>query len=292
MTYEPYYVPAQSPWPIIGSISLFTLLFGGALILQQYTTHISMFAYICSIGGLLGLIFMLAGWFNHVIIEAHQGLYSAQMDRSFRWGMIWFIFSEIMFFVTFFSILYYIRMHAVPNLDQNTNPVSGLLWPEFKQNWPLLQNPNNQLFPGPREVINPWQLPLLNTILLVTSSLTLTIAHHAIRFNQRIKTIIWLALTVCFGLAFLFFQAEEYIHAYQALGLTLNSGIYGSTFFLLTGFHGFHVTLGTLILIIILARMIKGHFSAEQHFGFEAASWYWHFVDVVWIGLFLFVYVL
>ncbi len=292
MTYEPYYVPEQSKWPIIGSISLFAMLFGGGLMLNEYNTGISWLTYLLSLGGLLGLTYMLVGWFNHVIQESHQGLYSAQMDRSFRWGMIWFIFSEIMFFLAFFGMLYYIRVHTLPELDSANYPESGLLWPDFKNSWPLLVNPNNQLFKGPTAVIDPWQLPLLNTILLITSSFTLTLAHHTIRTENRMKTTLWLLITIVLGLAFIFFQAEEYIHAYKELGLTLNSGIYGTTFFLLTGFHGFHVTLGTFILIVILARFMKGHFSVKQHFGFEAASWYWHFVDVVWIGLFLFVYIL
>ncbi len=140
--------------------------------------------------------------------------------------------------------------------------------------------------------MQPWGLPLLNTILLVTSSVTVTIAHHGIKENNHKKLINWLALTVALGLGFLACQAYEYYHAYTEMGLTLNAGIYGTTFFMLTGFHGAHVTIGTIMLIIMLGRSVKGHFTPDDCFGFEASSWYWHFVDVVWLGLFLFVYIL
>jgi cytochrome c oxidase subunit 3 len=126
----------------------------------------------------------------------------------------------------------------------------------------------------------------------VSSSVTITLAHHALKKNKRGPLKAWLAATILLGAAFLFFQVEEYIEAYTELGLTLGSGIYGATFFMLTGFHGAHVTLGTIILIVMLVRITRGHFDADQHFGFEAAAWYWHFVDVVWLGLFVFVYVL
>jgi cytochrome c oxidase subunit 3 len=148
------------------------------------------------------------------------------------------------------------------------------------------------VFPGPSEVIGPWGLPLINTLLLVTSSFTLTFAHHALRRNQRGPLKLWLGLTLLLGFAFLVLQAEEYIHAYTELGLTLGSGIYGATFFMLTGFHGAHVTIGAIMLTVMFFRVLRGHFTPDDHFGFEAAAWYWHFVDVVWICLFVFVYVL
>jgi len=140
-------------------------------------------------------------------------------------------------------------------------------------------------------VISAWGLPLLNTVLLVTSSITLTLSHKALMHDKRKPAINWLALTVLLGAVFLFFQVEEYIEAYTHLNLTLDSGIYGSLFFLMTGFHGLHVLLGGIILSVILVRLIKGHFSSHDHFGYEAGAWYWHFVDVVWIILFIFVYV-
>jgi cytochrome c oxidase subunit 3 len=215
------------------------------------------------------------------------------MDRSFRWGMSWFIFSEVMFFIAFFGALFYVRNLSGPWLGgEGSKGIAHMLWPNFQYAWPLMNTPDPKLFPGPKEIINPWHLPLINTILLVSSSVTVTIAHHALKKGHRGALKIWLALTVLLGLGFLALQATEYIEAYHELGLTLGSGIYGATFFMLTGFHGAHVTIGTIILFVMLMRVMRGHFDAEHQFGFEAASWYWHFVDVVWIGLFVFVYVL
>jgi cytochrome c oxidase subunit 3 len=244
------------------------------------------------IGGLF-LAYMLFGWFGNVIKESRDGLYSPQMDRSFRWGMSWFIFSEVMFFAAFFGALFYIRTFSGPWLGgEGAKGVSNMLWEGFEFTWPLLNNPDSKLFPPPSAVIDPWHLPLINTILLVTSSFTLTFAHHALKHGKRGALKAWLAITVLLGAVFLGFQIEEYILAYNELGLTLGSGIYGATFFMLTGFHGAHVTIGALMLSIMLIRIWRGHFTPEKHFGFEAAAWYWHFVDVVWLALFIFVYVL
>jgi cytochrome c oxidase subunit 3 len=218
--------------------------------------------------------------------------YNPQVDKSFRIGMLWFIFSEVMFFAAFFGALFYARTIAVEWLGGagNNAMTHQMLWPNFDAVWPVLTNPDNLKFPAPKEVIEATGLPAWNTAILLSSSVTVTFAHHALRAGHRKPLILWLAATVLLGCTFLVLQAEEYIHAYSELGLTLGSGIYGSTFFLLTGFHGFHVTMGTTMLLIILIRSIKGHFSAEKHFAFEAVAWYWHFVDVVWLGLFIFVY--
>jgi cytochrome c oxidase subunit 3 len=198
-----------------------------------------------------------------------------------------------MFFAAFVGVLFYVRTWAGPWLGgEGDKGVSNMLWEGFEYTWPLLNTPDPKLYPAPSGVIGAWGLPLINTILLVSSSFTLTFAHHALRKNQRKPLTLWLALTVLLGAAFLVLQIEEYIHAYTELGLTLGSGIYGATFFMLTGFHGAHVTMGAIILTVMLVRVMRGHFTGEQHFGFEAAAWYWHFVDVVWIGLFVFVYVL
>jgi len=167
---------------------------------------------------------------------------------------------------------------------------SELLWPAFNAIWPLLSNPDNSLFQPPKEAMGPGGLPAINTAILLSSSVTLTWAHHALRAGNRSNLIIGMFLTVILGVLFVFFQAEEYMHAYSELGLTLGSGIYGSTFFLLTGFHGFHVTMGATMLVVITIRCMKGHFTPDNHFAFEAVAWYWHFVDVVWLGLFIFVY--
>ncbi|MDX1755975.1 MAG: cytochrome c oxidase subunit 3 [Marinobacter sp.] len=293
-SYQKYYVPEQSKWPIIATVGLGVTLFGVASIMvnssQGESTGASWFLFL--VGSLI-MAYMLFGWFGNVIEESRSGLYSDQMDRSFRWGMSWFIFSEVMFFAAFFGALFYARVFAVPWLGgEGDRGSSNLLWEGFQATWPLINTPDPELYPPAKEVIGPWGLPLLNTILLVTSSLTVTIAHHGLKQNKRGKLKLWLAATIALALGFVFVQGYEYIHAYQDLNLTLESGIYGTTFFMLTGFHGAHVILGTLMLTIMLVRVFKGHFTPDQHFGFEAASWYWHFVDVVWLMLFTFVYIL
>lgn len=293
-SHEQYYVPAQSKWPIIATIGMLVTVYGlGTWFNDLKAARPESNGPLIFFIGSLCLAYMLFGWFGAVIKESRGGLYSPQMDRSFRWGMSWFIFSEVMFFAAFFGALFYIRMWSGPWLGgEGDKGVANMLWPNFQYTWPLLNTPDPKLFPGPKEVIDPWHLPLINTLLLVSSSFTVTFAHHALKKNNRKLLKIWLALTILLGAAFLALQVEEYVHAYTELGLTLGSGIYGATFFMLTGFHGAHVTLGTLILTVMLVRILRGHFDAEHHFGFEAASWYWHFVDVVWVGLFIFVYVL
>ncbi|MBS7691160.1 cytochrome c oxidase subunit 3 [Pseudomonas lalucatii] len=293
-SHEQYYVPAQSKWPIIATLGLLISVYGvGTWFNDMKAERADSNGPLLFFIGSLFLAYMLFGWFGNVIRESRSGLYSAQMDRSFRWGMSWFIFSEVMFFAAFFGVLFYVRTFAGPWLGgEGDKGVANMLWPGFEYTWPLLNSPDPKLYPAPSGIISPWELPLLNTVLLVTSSFTLTFAHHALRKNQRKPLKLWLALTIALGVAFLVFQAEEYIHAYTELGLTLGSGIYGATFFMLTGFHGAHVTLGAIMLTVMLVRILRGHFSPDQHFGFEAAAWYWHFVDVVWIGLFTFVYVL
>lgn len=294
--HERYYVPAQSYWPIIGAVGLFFMVIGLANLIHVFQpgfdTSLTKSLVFLAIG--VGVIlFMVSGWFNHVIKESMAGLYSAQMDRSFRQGMIWFIFSEVMFFAAFFGALFYIRMYAIPWLGgEGSKPLTApLLWPEFVSEWPLLNNPGPE-YTSPKQAM-PWQdLPLANTIILLTSGATITWAHWALKVGKRIQLNIGMALTVTLGLLFLSLQIYEYTEAYMHMGLTLDSGIYGSTFFMLTGFHGLHVTLGSIMLIVILARCMKGHFTADNHFAFEGVAWYWHFVDVVWLGLFIFVYVL
>ncbi|WP_339801071.1 cytochrome c oxidase subunit 3 [uncultured Marinobacter sp.] len=291
---QTYYVPEQSKWPIVATVGLFTTLYGVASIMvngsQGESTTGAWFMFM--VGGLI-MAYMLFGWFGAVIRESREGLYSAQMDRSFRWGMSWFIFSEVMFFAAFFGALFYARTFAIPWLGgEGDRGSSNMLWEGFQATWPLLNTPDPSLYPAPKEIINPWTLPLLNTILLVTSSFTATLAHHAMKEDNRPKVQLWLAVTIALALVFVCVQGYEYVHAYRDLDLTLQSGIYGSTFFMLTGFHGAHVILGTLMLVIMLLRIRKGHFTGDNHFGFEATCWYWHFVDVVWLGLFVFVYVI
>lgn len=293
-THDHYYVPAQSKWPIIATVGLLVTVWGLATWFNDLkaTRAESHGPLIFFVGSLL-VAYMMVGWFGAVIKESRAGLYSPQLDRSFRWGMTWFIFSEVMFFAAFFGALFYVRHFSGPWLGgEGSKGLAHMLWPNFQFAWPLLNTPDPVLYPAPKDIINPWGLPLLNTVLLVSSSVTLTLAHHALNKGQRGALKAWLGLTVVLGIAFLGFQAEEYIHAYKELGLTLGSGVYGATFFMLTGFHGAHVTIGTLILLVMLVRIVRGHFNAEHQFGFQAASWYWHFVDAVWVALFLFVYVL
>lgn len=286
-TYEHYYVPAKSYWPIVGCIGLISTVVGAVNVMHGHHFGI---ALLC-VGPLI-LFAMMFGWFGDVIRESHKGLYSQQMDRSFRWGMVWFIFSEVMFFAAFFGALFYVRMFAVPWLGGEGEKIEtgAVLWPHFKAVWPLLTNPNPEAFIGPKEVIGAWGLPAINTLLLLLSGVTLTIAHWGLKENNRQKLQVSLFATILLGATFLVLQATEYMHAYHELGLTLSSGIYGSTFFMLTGFHGLHVTIGAIMLTIIWLRCSQGHFSLEHHFGFEAVAWYWHFVDVVWLLLFVLVY--
>jgi len=287
--HEKYYVPEQSPWPIVGAVAMFLIAVGAALTVMQASEKGGNGHYILY-GGIAILLYMLFSWFKNVIEESHQGLYSAQMDRSFRQGMSWFIFSEVMFFMAFFGALFYARMISVPWLGGagNNAMTNEVLWPTFEAMWPLVTTPAG----GTTQAMG-WQgLPLINTVILLISSVTLHFAHVAIENNKRVPLKVFLGLTILLGVAFLALQVEEYIHAYQDLGLTLDSGVYGNTFFLLTGFHGMHVTLGTIILLVVFFRILKGHFSPKKHFAFQAAAWYWHFVDVVWLCLFVFVYVL
>ncbi len=281
-----YYVPHGSHWPIFGSFGLLGTLSGAALWMDDFVVGKFIMA-----AGIALLIVMLIGWFHSVITESVGGKYNQQVDGSFRLGMIWFIFSEVMFFGAFFGAMFYTRMFAIPWLGGAGDGASTneFLWPAFTAMWPS-NGPAD--IGGQFTTMSPWGIPLLNTLLLLSSGVTITIAHHALRTGHRARLLTFLALTILLGATFIGFQAYEYYEAYHHYNLTLGSGIYGSTFFLLTGFHGVHVTLGAIMLCVIWARCAKGHFSRDHHFGFEAVAWYWHFVDVVWLGLFVFVYVL
>lgn len=280
-----YYVPHTAKWPIVGSIGLFTLMVGAANWLNTNPAGPWVFA----IGAAI-IILMVFGWFADVIRESEGGLYSDAVDASFRQGMVWFIFSEVMFFAAFFGALFYARVLSVPWIGgEGTGVMTNLLlYPSYEATWPT-HGPAE--LGGDFKTIPGFGLPLLNTLILLTSGVTLTLAHWALKKVQRTALILWMLSTVALGTIFLFIQSYEYIHAYRDLGLTLGSGIYGSTFFMLTGFHGLHVLIGSIILLVITFRCMAGHFGKKNHFGFEAAAWYWHFVDVVWLGLFIFVYV-
>lgn len=275
-----YYVPPDSVHPIRAALCLFMVLLGAALWINSYQTGFWLFLV-----GILSLFVVLFFWFGDAIRESEGGMNSQRVDHSYRWSMAWFIFSEVMFFAAFFGSLWYVREVTTPwlsNLDHQT-----YLWPHFTGAWPNF-GPAGTITPF--ESVGPFWLPTINTALLLTSGLTLTIAHHALRASHRSKTIFWMLVTVILGFSFVACQAYEYHHAYTELHLRFNSGAFGSLFYMLTGFHGFHVILGATMLTIIMLRLIKGHFTADHHFGFEGAAWYWHFVDVVWLGLYLFVY--
>jgi cytochrome c oxidase subunit 3 len=279
-----YYVPHGSHWPIVASVALTVGVVGAANWFNGNASGQMMLF----VG--LGLIaFMMFGWFGTVINEGLKGMYNEQVDRSFRQGMMWFIFSEVMFFAAFFGALFYARVLSVPWLLGEDFSTHEYLWRGFGESWPT-NGPGN--VGGEFQTMGPWGIPAINTLLLLSSGVTITLSHWALKANDKSKTVLWLIATVVLGSVFLALQAYEYIHAYSDLNLKLSSGIYGSTFFMLTGFHGMHVTIGTIMLIVITLRAAAGHFSPEHHFAFEGVAWYWHFVDVVWLGLFIFVYVL
>ena len=282
-----YFVPESSKWPLVGSLAIFTLFVGSAMLLNQSPNAKYVF-----IVGIVAVIYMFAGWFSNVIAESLSGKYNKQVDTSFRMGMGWFILSEVMFFAAFFGALFYARVLSVPWLSGEGHGVvtHQFLWPAFKASWPMSVMPNPSNFTVYKDTIPAFGLPAVNTLILLISGVTVTFAHWALKKAQRNYLNIWLAVTVALGALFVYLQATEYHHAYSELSLKLSSGIYGSTFFLLTGFHGFHVTMGAVMLAVILFRSIKGHFTKNDHFAFEAVAWYWHFVDVVWLGLFIFVY--
>jgi cytochrome c oxidase subunit 3 len=279
-----YYIPHGSNWPIIGAVSLFVMMGGAAALLNGLNMAPFIFW-----AGFAAVLYMFYGWFGTVISENQAGMYNAGVDRSFRMGMMWFIFSEVMFFAAFFGALYYARHLSVPWLGgEGSRFLTNLfLWPEFESAWPT-NGP--AAVGGAFDTIPAFGLPAINTAILLLSGVTITIAHHALKENKRGLLKIFLAATFLLGFAFVGLQAEEYMHAYHELNLTLGSGVYGSTFFMLTGFHGLHVTLGAIMLVVIWLRVMKGHFTPQQHFAFEGVAWYWHFVDVVWLGLFIFVY--
>ncbi|HUQ74607.1 MAG TPA: cytochrome c oxidase subunit 3 [Burkholderiales bacterium] len=267
------------PWPIMGSMALFLMALGGVFVMNG-----RLGGWVSIAAGFMLLLFMMVRWFGDVIRESEGGKYGRWEDLSFRWGMSWFIFSEVMFFGAFFGALWWVRNYSVPDLA--TIESNALMWPGFTPHWPSAG-------PGFMEEFSPmgaWGLPALNTILLLSSGVTITLAHWSLIANNRSRLLLWQGITILLGVLFLICQGIEYSHAYSELNLKLSTGAYGSTFFMLTGFHGFHVTLGAIMLTVIWFRILNGHFTPEHHFAFEGVAWYWHFVDVVWLGLFIFVY--
>ncbi len=316
--YEKYYVPEKSKLAICATIGLILSIYGAASIMNDMTfgdPNEATSSWSIFIGGVFFFLATLFAWFKTAIKENIAGMNSAQLKKSYVLGMFWFIFSEVMFFFAFFGALFYVRTLVGPWLagEGDGGRMNGMLWDGFEFAWPMMETPqeavggaaaqpiaNNGSFTSAHtsmafaDAHHWWQwLPMWNTLILLTSSFTAHIAHMGILDGNKKKFNLWLTITVVLGIAFLFLQVAEYKEAYVDFGLTLNSGIYGSTFFMLTGFHGFHVFMGMTMLLIQLLRSVKGgHFTADDHFGFEASSWYWHFVDVVWVFLFLFVYIL
>jgi len=280
-----YFVPGPSRHPVMASIGLFFVILGAG----QWINGAPLGAYSLAFGMVWWLV-VLFQWFSDSVAESEGGLYGHKIDLSYRWSMSWFIFSEVMFFGAFFTALWWARVHSVPALGSLEN---ALIWPDFQAVWPSASAGATASPAGivePFQTVGPFWLPTINTALLLTSGVTLTIAHHALQAGNRTKTIAFMWMTVLLGVIFLFVQGYEYAHAWGDLNLKLSSGIYGSTFYMLTGFHGFHVLVGMLMLLFVTLRLQKGHFTAQRHFGFEGAAWYWHFVDVVWLGLYILVY--
>jgi cytochrome c oxidase subunit 3 len=292
-----YFVPGPSRHPVMASIGLFFVILGAG----QWVNGHDWGKWSLALG-LVWWLVVLYQWFRDAIAESEGGQYGHKIDISYRWSMTWFIFSEVMFFGAFFTALWWARAHSVPALGSLEN---ALLWPDFKAVWPSMATGATA---SPAGIVEPFiamkplglgdgiwatimaSLPTVNTLLLLTSGVTITIAHHALIEGKRARTIAFMWATVLLGLVFLFVQGYEYYHAYAELNLKLSSGVYGSTFFMLTGFHGLHVFVGMLMLLFITLRLMKGHFTPQRHFGFEGAAWYWHFVDVVWLGLYILVY--
>ena len=281
-THAAYYIPHKATWPVIGTAGLVTMLAGFANYLNGSSIGPALMVV-----GLLVFITMLVGWFTLQAHESESGMYNHEVGISYRMGMMWFIFSEIIFFAVFFGTLWYTRNLSVTWLGEGET--KNLLWSSFESVWPT--NGPGQVG-GKFEPMGAWGIPFLNTLILLSSGVSCTWAHHGLLAKNRDQLIKGLMVTVGLGFLFVCLQAFEYHEAYTEMGLTLGSGVYGSTFFMLTGFHGFHVCVGAIILSVVLFRSWKGHFKPENHFAFEAAAWYWHFVDVVWLGLFVFVYML
>ncbi|MBV8030564.1 MAG: cytochrome c oxidase subunit 3 [Betaproteobacteria bacterium] len=274
-----YAVPQPMPWPILGSTSLFLMALGAVFVFNSAKG-----GWVGIAAGFMLLLYMMVRWFGDVIRESEGGKYGRWEDVSFRWGMSFFIFSEVMFFGAFFGALFWVRQYSVPDLGGLES--QAYAWPGFSAHWPSAGPGFTEAF----SAMGAWGLPAVNTLLLLSSGVTVTFAHWNLIANNRQKLLLWLGATILLGVAFLVCQATEYHHAYTELNLKLSTGAYGSTFFMLTGFHGFHVTVGAIMLTVIWFRCLKGHFKPDHHFAFEGVAWYWHFVDVVWLGLFIFVY--
>jgi cytochrome c oxidase subunit 3 len=275
-----YFVPSASHYSTFLSVGIFMLALGFIFRLNGIPPGIWSILF-----GAALIVYVIIGWFGELISENLRGAYTGWEDRSYRIGMVWFIFSEVMFFACFFGALYYIRQISLPELGGYEAALTP--YAQFTSAWPSAGPMGDPFTP-----MAAWGIPAINTMLLLTSGATLTWAHWGLIKGKQSQLTWGLAMTVALGVTFMGFQVYEYAHAYAEMGLTLGAGAYGATFYILTGFHGLHVTLGTIMLMVMLGRGMKGHLSAHNHFSFEAVAWYWHFVDVVWLILFVFVYIL
>jgi len=254
---HPFHLVDPSPWPIFAALSAFSTAIGATMCMHGYIGG----EMLVSLGFAM-VLYTMYTWWRDVIREAtFQGHHTKTVQSGLRYGMLLFIVSEIMFFFAFFWAFFHSSL--APSIE------IGAMWP-----------------PKGIDVLNPWDIPFLNTVLLLTSGASVTWAHHAIVTGSRSHAIVSLQATIVLALFFTGFQVLEYVEA----PFTISDGIYGSTFYLATGFHGFHVFVGTIFLFVCLIRVTKNHFTPTHHFGFEAAAWYWHFVDVVWLFLFVSIY--
>ena len=274
-----YHLVNPSPWPLVASIAA-TVMFVGAVMWMKGLFGMPEGTQWLFFAGLAGVLYSMVGWWGDVIKESRGGDHTPVVSIGLRYGMILFIASEIMFFVAFFWIFFEM---ALWNEHRTLSSIE-----EVRQAW-------SQWPPAGVETLDPWHLPFLNTVILLLSGTTVTWAHHALQVGNRRGAKQGLILTIALGVLFTAIQAYEYSHIiHENLffnDAAANSGLYGSIFFMATGFHGFHVLVGTIFLTVCLIRLLVGQFTPEKHFGFEAAAWYWHFVDVVWLFLFAFVYV-
>ncbi|MBT6134959.1 MAG: cytochrome c oxidase subunit 3 [Kordiimonadaceae bacterium] len=255
-----YHILDPSILPFLGAVGAFVMLFGAVLWMQNITIFVFLIGFVL-------VLYVMWAWWSQMIVESHVGDHTPVVSLGLRYGFIMFIISEVMFFVAWFWTFF---KHALYPMGPDSPKIDGI--------WP----------PAGIETFDPWHLPLINTLILLCSGCAATWAHHAlVHENNRKDLVNGLIIAVALGALFTFFQAYEYGHA--AFGFSGN--IYGATFFMATGFHGFHVLIGSIFLLVCLFRTMKGHFSQTQHIGFEAAAWYWHFVDVVWLFLFAAIYI-
>jgi cytochrome c oxidase subunit 3 len=274
-----YHLIPPSPWPLVASVSA-TLMALGGVAWMKGLFGIAEGNPVLFFAGLAGVLYSMFGWWSDVVKESRQGDHTPVVSIGLRYGMIMFIASEVMFFVAWFWIFFEMALfheHRTLSAIEEVR-TAWATWP-----------------PAGVETVPAWNLPLVNTLILLLSGTTVTWAHHALQQGDRKGAKIALALTIGLGALFTAIQAYEYHHILEHKYFfnedATNSGLYGSSFFMATGFHGFHVLIGTIFLAVCLIRLLRGQFTPQKHFGFEAAAWYWHFVDVVWLFLFAFIYV-